>query len=82
MRSILCGVAVVSLAGAGPGAQAPTSRAGLASDLERLTVPAAALPANCKPRAPGGMFASNPAVVTDPRVLGFMYVLVFGGRFG
>lgn len=78
MRSILCGIAVVSLAGAGLGAQAPTPRAGLASDLERLTVPAAALPANCKPRGPNKMFVSNPAFVTDPRLLGLMYVLVFG----
>ena len=77
MRSILCGIAVVSLAGAGLGAQAPPPRAGLAADLERLTVPAAALPANCKPGAPGGMFGSNPAVITDPRVLGPMYALIF-----
>ena len=78
MRSILCGIAVVSLAAAGLGAQAPTPRPGLASDLERLTVPAAALPANCRPRAPGKMFGANPAVVTDPQLLGLMYALVFG----
>jgi hypothetical protein len=84
MRNILCGIAVISLAGAGlgAGAQAPTSRAGLASDLERLTVPAAALPANCKPRAPGGMFDANPAVVTDPRILGPMHALIFGAGSG
>lgn len=78
MRSILCSIAVVSLLGAGLRAQAPAPRAALASDLERLTVPAAALPANCKPRGPNKMFGSNPAVVTDSAALGFMYALVFG----
>ena len=78
MRSILCGIAVVSLVGAGPGAQTPTPRAGLVSDLERLTVPAAALPATCKPGAPSKFFGNNPAVVTEPGVLGLMHLLVFG----
>jgi hypothetical protein len=78
MRSILCGIAVVSLAGTGIGAQAPASRAALASDLERLTVPTAALAANCKPGAPSKFFGSNPAVVTEPSVLGLMYMFVFG----
>jgi hypothetical protein len=60
-------------------AQAPTGSPPLsASDLERLTVPGAALPANCRPSPPGGMFSTNPSVVTDPRRLGIMHGLVFG----
>ena len=80
MRRTLCCVAFVGAVGwwMDLGAQAPTaSSSRLSSDLERLTVPAAALPANCRPRLPGGMFAANPSIVTDPRVLGLMHGLVF-----
>ena len=79
MRRTLC-VALVGAVGwwMDLGAQAPTASSYLrSSDLERLTVPAATLPANCRPRPPGGMFSTNPSIVTDPRVLGLMHGLVF-----
>jgi hypothetical protein len=82
MRRTFCRVASVGvLALTMPlSAQAPPGRSAAAAgaDLQRLTVPAALLPANCRPSAPGGMFSTNPSVVADPRVLGLMHGLVFG----
>jgi hypothetical protein len=82
MRRVVCRVASVGLLVMATPlcAQAPAGRSAAAAgaDLQRLTVPAALLPANCRPSAPGGMFSTNPSVVTDPRVLGLMHGLVFG----
>jgi hypothetical protein len=48
-------------------------------DLLRLTVPASALPAGCSLNPnPGGFLPTNPAIVTNPAILGFMHGLVFG----
>ena len=59
-------------------AQAPTGSPA-AAELERLTVPAAALPAHCRLSPPVGRgFLTNPAVVTDAKLLGFMHMLVIG----
>ena len=47
-------------------------------DLARLTVPVAALPANCRLNAnPGGFQPTNPAIVRNPAILGFMHSLIF-----
>jgi hypothetical protein len=52
-------------------------------DLAQLTVPANQLPAGCRliSRA-GGFIQTNPAIVTDPKTLGFMHALVFGPEPG
>ena len=62
MRRTLCCAVLVAAVGASPQlvAQAPTgSSSPAAADLERLTVPAAALPANChlRPTTGRGMLA-------------------------
>jgi hypothetical protein len=73
--AVLVGAVGAPLQSAG---QAP-NKSGSAADLERLTVPVAALPGNCHLRPiRGGMFRTNPAVVTEPNVLAFMHTLVFG----
>ena len=47
-------------------------------DLERLTVPDASLPANCRLNPnPGGFQPTNPAIVRNPAILGFMHALIF-----
>lgn len=47
-------------------------------DLARLTVPAASLPANCRLNPnPGGFQPTNPAIVRNPAILGFMHSLIF-----
>ncbi len=47
-------------------------------DLAPLTVPAASLPANCRLNAnPGGFQPTNPAIVRNPAILGFMHSLIF-----
>ena len=47
-------------------------------ELVRLTVPAAALPANCRLNPnPGGFQPTNPAIVSNPAILGFMHSLIF-----
>ena len=47
-------------------------------DLERLTVPDALLPANCRLNPnPGGFQPTNPAIVRNPAILGFMHALIF-----
>ena len=87
MRRTLCCAVVVGAFSASLQAapQTPTgSSPRSATDLERLTVPAAALPANChlRPTTGRGMlagaFRTNPAVVTDAKILGFMHILVLG----
>ena len=48
-------------------------------DLAQLTVPANQLPAGCRLISRTGAFIpTNPAIVTDPKTLGFMHGLVFG----
>jgi hypothetical protein len=47
-------------------------------DLARLTVPVDSLPANCRLNPnPGGFQPTNPAIVSNPAVLGFMHSLIF-----
>ena len=47
-------------------------------ELARLTVPAARLPANCRLNPnPGGFQPTNPAIVSNPAILGFMHSLIF-----
>jgi len=84
-RTLYCAVLVAAV-GASPQlvAQAGTGSSPPTADLERLTVPAAALPANCHLLSTtgkgmlAGAFRTNPAVATDAKVLGFMHMLVFG----
>jgi hypothetical protein len=59
---------------------APSAWAGQGgSDLVKLTVPASQLPAGCRLMpGPRGFVKTNPAVITDPQTLGFMYGLLFG----
>ena len=80
MCQFLCYAVLVATIGASrQSAGQASSGSPPAADLEQLTVPAAALPVNCHLRpTPRGMFRTNPAVVTEPSVLGFMHTLVFG----
>jgi hypothetical protein len=80
-RSVL----VVLLAGASLSASAQTSGATATSadGLEALTVPAAMLPSTCRltpltsdgPKSP---FGTNPAIVTDAKLLSRMYMMAAG----
>ena len=52
-------------------------------DLAQLTVPANQLAAGCRLISRTGAFIpTNPAIVTDPKTLGFMHGLVFGPEPG
>ena len=56
----------------------PVSAQQAGDELARLTVPAAALPANCRLNPnPGGFQPTNPAIVSNPAILGFMHSLIF-----
>jgi hypothetical protein len=74
MINVVSAMAVVF----GTGLSVTVSAQPAGDDLARLTVVPTALPANCRLNPnPGGFQPTNPAIVTNPAILGFMHSVIF-----